>query len=176
MSRNLILLCATLLAFSVAIGATAQNMPAARAIQIQPIQPAPVVQPVVAPVATDAAATEQAPSGIQPIETMESVKAANQKLREANKALKAENDSLKARIAQMTTPGGSAVHAYCPTDTTSRNTAGAEANCAASGYKCEEVSGLCHQMCSSSEQCAAGHSCNPCNNKCENNAGPITQC
>ena len=110
------------------------------------------------------------------MQTVEGLTEANGKLREENRVLRAENASLKDRIANMTTPGGSAVHAYCPTETVSRNTAGAEANCAASGYKCEDVSGLCHKTCSSSDQCSAGHSCNPCNNKCENNAGPITQC
>jgi hypothetical protein len=180
MSRSLILFCATVLAATVALGATAQNMPPVRAIQvqpIQPIQPAPAAQDTqVAPVARPVAETDQASPGVQPIETVESMKAANQNLREANKKLKTENATLKDRLAQMTTRGGSLVRAYCPTDTTSRNTAGAEANCAATGYKCEDVSGMCHKTCSSSDQCAIGHSCNPCNNKCENNSGPITQC
>ena len=183
MSRSLILLCATLLAATVAIGAMAQNTPPVRAIQVQPIKLEPIqpaTQPAeatqVSPAARDAAETDVAPSGIQPIETMESVKAANAKLREANKVLRHENATLKERITQFTTHGGSLVRAYCPTDTTSRNTAGDEANCAASGYKCEDVSGLCHKTCASSDQCAGGYSCNPCNNKCENNSGPITQC
>ena len=183
MSRNLILVCATLLAATIAIGAAAQNTQPVRTIQIQkiqPIQPAPSVQPIEATaspaVASDVAETDQAPSGIQPIETVESVKAANAKLREANKILRNENNSLKERLTQMTTRGGSLVRAYCPTETTSANTAGAEANCAASGYKCEDVSGLCHKTCASSDHCAGGYSCNPCNNKCENNSGPITQC
>jgi hypothetical protein len=183
MSRSLILLCATLVAATLAVGASAQNVPPVRAIQVQPIKLEPIqpaTQPAQAaqasPVAREAGETDAAVAGIQPIETVESIKAANQKLREANKILRNENNSLKDRITQMTTRGGSLVRAYCPTETTSANTAGAESNCGATGYKCEDVSGLCHKTCSSSDQCVGGYSCNPCNNRCENNAGPITQC
>ena len=171
MTRTLILVCATLLAVSVA---SAQTAPV-RAIQIQPIQPAPATQVQPAATANDATQATQA-EAIGPVQTVESLTAANKQLRENNRLLRNENAALKEKIANMTTPGGSAVRAYCPTETTSRNTAGAEANCAASGYKCEDVSGLCHKTCSSSDHCSVGHSCNPCNNKCENNSGAITQC
>ncbi len=167
MSRVLMLLCATLLA---ATFASAQSMPAVRPIKMQPVQPAPTTQ--VAPAPTEAVQAQ--PFG--PVQTVEGLTAANQKLRAENKALRTENGSLKAKLAALTTPGGSQVRAYCPAATISRNTAGAEADCAATGYKCEDVSGLCHKTCSSSEQCALGYSCNPCNSKCENNAGPATQC
>lgn len=170
MTRALILVCATLLAVTVA---SAQQ--AVRPIQIQPLQPAPATQATqVQPVAAPTQATQAEPIG--PVQTPEALAAANKQLRENNRLLRNENAALKEKIANMTTPGGSQVRAYCPTETISRNTAGAEASCAASGYKCEDVSGLCHKTCSSSDQCSVGHSCNPCNSKCENNSGPVTQC
>jgi hypothetical protein len=176
MTRVLILACATLLAATVA----SAQAPPVRAIQIQPIQaqPAPATQAIqVQPAATASDAAQVAPAEpIGPVQTPEALAAANQQLRENNRLLRNENSALKDRILQMTTRGGSQVRAWCPTETTSRNTAGAEADCGATGYKCEDVSGLCHKTCTSSDQCAVGHSCNPCNNHCENNAGPITQC
>ncbi len=174
MTRPLILLCALL----VATVAAAQ-------MQVQPIKVAPRPQPApttqatqVSPAVDDASEAIQDEAPSQALETVDSLRAANKNLREKNKALRNENVTLKDRLAQMTTPGGSLVRAYCPTETTSRNTAGAEANCGASGYKCEDVSGLCHKTCSSSEQCAVNHTCNPCNSKCEYSAGgaPPTTC
>jgi hypothetical protein len=168
MSRVLILVCATLLAATVA----SAQAPPVRAIQIQPIQPAPTTQ--VQPAATASDAAQAVPAEpIGPVQTPEALAAANKQLRENNRLLRNENSALKDRILQMTTPGGSQVRAYCPNESTSRNTAGAEANCAASGYTCEAVSGLCRTTCSTSDQYAGGYTCNPCNRQCEYTAGGV---
>ncbi|GAB1597080.1 hypothetical protein [Lysobacter claricitrinus] len=74
-----------------------------------------------------------------------------------NKELKGQVATLTDRIAEMTHPGGSLVHAYCETPTLSRNTAGATSNCANNGFGCEPVSGLCRTSARSSDECAAGY-------------------
>ena len=66
----------------------------------------------------------------------------------------------------MTKLGGSQVRAYCPSRQVSRNTAGAEINCASSGYNCESVSGLCHTSCSNAEACAEGYNCDAEHGRC----------
>jgi hypothetical protein len=171
MSRVLSVLCAALLAASVA---GAQTVPSVRPIKIQPVQPAPAVQATqVAPAPADAAVTDQAASPMQPIETMESLQAANKQLRESNKLLRAENTALKDRITALTTPGGSLVRAYCPTRTLSRNTAGAESDCSSSGYTCEDVSGLCRTTCQSSDMCAGGYTCDVGAGRCIYTAGGV---
>jgi hypothetical protein len=172
MTRVTILLCA----LALTAAAAAQTV---RPIKVTPVQaaPAPVEQATqVSPAVEDAARTTGQESAPRPIDTVESLRAANNKLRADNRTLRAENNDLKQQILGYTRHGGSLVTAYCPTATLSRNTAGDERDCAAGGYKCEKVSGLCHATCSTSAECATGYSCNPCNNKCENNAGPITQC
>ncbi|GAB3379932.1 hypothetical protein [Lysobacter fragariae] len=73
-----------------------------------------------------------------------------------NKQLRLENEDLRAKLAQWTSKGGSLVHAYCETPTLSRNSAGADSNCATNGYTCEPVSGLCRTMVRSSAECAPG--------------------
>ena len=73
--------------------------------------------------------------------------------------LREENAALKQRVDAMTSLGGSQVHAYCPNPGTSRNTAGAEANCNQAGYNCEPVSGLCRTSCQTSDMCAANFTC-----------------
>lgn len=80
----------------------------------------------------------------------------NTALRQENDQLKQENAELQGRIAAMTSLGGSEVHAYCSDASTSRNTAGANNDCAATGYTCEPVSGLCRTIVRSSAECAAG--------------------
>jgi hypothetical protein len=164
MSRALVALCATLFFAHLA---SAQNM---QAVRPTTVQPAPAVQQVQTAPATS---TDQAASAIQPIETVESLKAANKQLRENNKLLRAENTALKDKITALTTPGGSLVHAYCPTRTLSRNTAGAEADCAASGYTCEDVSGLCRTTCQSSDMCAGGYTCDVGKVRCIYTAGGV---
>jgi len=75
---------------------------------------------------------------------------------EKNKQLRGENDGLRNQLAEYTRRGGSLVHAYCETETVSRNTAGARNDCAPTGYKCEPVGGLCRTSANDSNQCADG--------------------
>lgn len=84
---------------------------------------------------------------------------ARRKLEIENQNLREENAALKQRLENFTSLGGSEVHAYCPSETTSRNTAGAEANCAAGGYTCEPVTGLCRESCETSAACATTFKC-----------------
>ena len=64
--------------------------------------------------------------------------------------------------------GGSLVHAYCPAgdNTVSRNTAGAETNCAAAGYTCEPVTGQCRTTCQTSDMCSRGFTCDTGRQRC----------
>lgn len=71
-----------------------------------------------------------------------------------------------AKIDALTTPGGSLVRAYCASPTVSRNTAGAEEDCADSGYRCDQVSGLCHRSATSSQMCSAGFNWDARSNQC----------
>jgi hypothetical protein len=89
-----------------------------------------------------------------------------QKERDKNRELKAEVQSLQARIAEMTRPGGSLVHAYCASPTVSRNTAGASSDCESQGYTCEPVSGLCRTSARSSADCAGSNIHCPTTNTC----------
>jgi len=108
----------------------------------------------IAPLAQPAAATAQ----------IDQEALARQKLESENKKLREENAALKQRLENFTSLGGSEVHAYCPSKTTSRNTAGAETNCAAGGYECEPVSGLCKTSCTTSgDTCSFGFTCGPSN-------------
>lgn len=76
-----------------------------------------------------------------------------------NKQLRAENEALKARIDGFTRLGGSHVVAYCENPSTSRNTAGASADCSLAGYNCEPVSGQCRTTCQTSDMCSGGFVC-----------------
>jgi len=80
------------------------------------------------------------------------------RLERENKRLKEENEALKRQVAEMTVLGGSQVHAYCADATTSANTAGARTDCAASGYGCDQVTGLCKTRCETSSDCGGGGS------------------
>lgn len=73
-----------------------------------------------------------------------------------NARLKEENAALKQRIEALTTLGGSEVRAYCAAPNLSKNTAGAEKNCADAGYSCDDVSGLCNNRCDSAAECSGG--------------------
>ena len=96
----------------------------------------------------------------------------NARLKAENASLQDENASLSARIAAMTSLGGSEVHAYCPNSTTSRNTAGAESSCAdLGGYTCESVSGLCRTRCQTTDMCAPGWTCDTGIEQCVNTSG-----
>lgn len=83
-------------------------------------------------------------------------KAQFEKEREKNQKLRTENASLQAQLAEWTRKGGSLVHAYCETPTLSVSSAGARNDCAASGYGCEPVSGLCRTVARTSNDCAPG--------------------
>lgn len=127
---------------------------AASAQTVQPIRLAPVVRPSVDAAQIDQAALEKAA------------------LERENKRLREENAQLKKRLDDMTSLGGSEVHAYCPDRETSRNTAGAESSCAgAGGYTCEPVSGLCRTSCQTTDMCAAGYTCDTGAQQCVYTAG-----
>lgn len=79
-----------------------------------------------------------------------------EKEREKNQQLRAENANLQSQLAEWTRKGGSLVHAYCETPTMSASSAGARNDCAASGYNCEPVSGLCRTVARTSDDCAPG--------------------
>lgn len=103
-------------------------------------QNAATLRPMVAPVKVDAVQVDW--------------KVQYDKERAKNQELRGQVASLQAELASWTSKGGSQVHAYCETETLSRNTAGASNDCAASGYKCERVSGLCRTSANSSAECA----------------------
>lgn len=101
------------------------------------------------------------PAAIQPVDPAAASRAKDYEAlyrKEAgkNRELRAEVQSLTQRIAEMTRPGGSLVQAYCESNSVSRNTAGARSDCAASGFACEQVSGLCRTSARSTSDCAAG--------------------
>lgn len=103
-------------------------------------QNAATLRPMVAPVKVDAVQVDW--------------KAQYDKERAKNQALRGQVASLQAELASWTSKGGSQVHAYCETETLSRNTAGASNDCAASGYRCEPVSGLCRTSARVTADCA----------------------
>lgn len=76
--------------------------------------------------------------------------------RSKNQQLRDENSGLRAQLDAWTRKGGSQVHAYCETPTLSVSSAGARNDCAASGYGCEPVSGLCRTVARTSNDCAPG--------------------
>lgn len=133
------LLFASLLVFAAA--AAAQNM------QVRPIQ-----------LQANPAATAIDETGMLRTEVA--------KLRSENKRLAAENADLRAQVDGYRVLGGSQVHAYCSAPATSRNTAGAESDCAKSGYNCESVSGLCRTSCQTSDMCAGGFTCDTSTSQC----------
>ena len=116
------------------VPAIAQNMPAAPAMQ--------GVRPAVSPQLAHAMDIDY--------------QAQYRKEVQKNKQLRGENTDLRQQLAEYTRHGGSLVHAYCETETVSRNTAGARNDCAPTGYKCEPVSGLCRTSANDSIQCADG--------------------
>lgn len=103
-------------------------------------QNAATLRPMVAPVKVDAVQVDW--------------KVQYDKERAKNQALRGQVASLQAELASWTSKGGSQVHAYCETETLSRNTAGASNDCAASGYRCEPVSGLCRTSARVTADCA----------------------
>lgn len=124
---------------------------AQQAFQIQPIQ-----RPVVTP---KAEVIQQDSDAAQKVMTIEEAKAKIAQLARQKRDLNAKLTDALARIDAMTKPGGSLVRAYCAGPELSRNTAGAEENCAASGYACGPVEGTCRRSCTISDECAGTHNC-----------------
>lgn len=96
----------------------------------------------------------------------EQMKAQIERLKREKRALRlqlqttlGDLQAANGRIDEMTRKGGSLVTAQCVSPELSRNTAGAEENCSASGYACEAVSGLCRRMCNVTTDCAGGFVC-----------------
>jgi len=123
----------------------------------------PAAVPAPTPVATAAPADA---ATIQP-----DYRAELEKARAKNRQLRSENESLRAQLAQWTIKGGSLVHAYCETATLSASTAGARNDCAATGYTCEPVSGLCRTSATDGSQCAVGRTWCVYGNRCVASAG-----
>jgi hypothetical protein len=112
---------------------------------LQSIRIAPLAQPKVQAAQIDEATLEKA------------------RLERENRRLREENEALKKQVDDFTALGGSNVHAYCASQNTSRNTAGAETTCGGN-LACEPVSGLCKTSCTSTSDCATG-SCEICGNE-----------
>jgi hypothetical protein len=132
MRQSISVLAAACLLTSVAASAQNTPMPA----------PAAAPRPMIVPQMTHAAEID--------------FQAQYRKEVEKNKQLRSENDSLHRQLLEYTQRGGSLVHAYCETETVSRNTAGARNDCAPTGYRCEPVSGLCRTSANDSNQCSDG--------------------
>lgn len=105
-----------------------------------PAQNAATMRPMIAPVKADAMQIDW--------------KAQYDKEHAKNQELRGQVGSLQAQLDAWTSKGGSQVHAYCETETLSRSTAGASNDCAASGYRCEPVSGLCRTSARDTAECA----------------------
>jgi hypothetical protein len=135
--KKLILIACVALSFAAASSAQTQVQPAVKPLVVQPLQ-----------VATPKPELES---------NLPEQRIA--KLEAEKRALQEENMRLREQNRQMTELGGSQVRAYCPSVEVSRNTAGAENNCASSGYNCEQVSGLCYTSCSTGIECAKDFNC-----------------
>jgi hypothetical protein len=80
-------------------------------------------------------------------------------LRAKNRELDVKLQQSLSQLDEITKRGGSLVRAYCRDDRLSVNSAGASENCAASGYACAPVEGLCYRRCNVTIQCASGFVC-----------------
>jgi len=149
-SIRVVLLAATCMAFAAtAQGQFTPSLPKTPPSQpVQAMAPAPVDRPALQGTEIDQDALER-----------KRLEKENRELREENAKLKADNAALSARVDNFTSLGGSEVRAYCPDRDTSRNTAGAQTDCNRSGYTCEDVSGLCHTSCQTTDMCAVGWVC-----------------
>jgi hypothetical protein len=152
-----VLLAAACLAFAAA--APAQFTPAI------PKTPPPRPAQAVAPVSAERPVLQGTELDQEALERQR-LESENRRLREENARLKSENAELSARVDNFSRLGGSEVRAYCPDRETSRNTAGAETDCTRSGYVCEEVSGLCHSSCQTTDMCAVGWVCDTSIEQC----------
>ena len=127
--------------------------------------------PVIQPVPNTAAV--QAPAGEAIVQDPEKMKATINKLKKEKRELRqqlqmsvADLQEARRQLDEMTRLGGSLVTAQCVSPSLSRNTAGAEENCAASGYACEQVSGQCRRQCNVSTDCSVGFLCDTSVNRC----------
>jgi hypothetical protein len=147
-----------LLALVLVTPATAQmSVPRIQPIQVQPV--------AVSPQGADAV--------LEPWMTPETAKRAIEQLRAERTELKASLADTNTRLAEaiakideMTKSGGTLVKAYCASSTVSRNTAGAEEDCAAGGYRCDQVTGLCHRRATHSLMCSTGFNWDANTNQC----------
>jgi TolA-binding protein len=78
-----------------------------------------------------------------------------QRLRTQVQQLTQQRDALQQQVTQMTTRGGSLVHAYCEAQSVSRNTAGARQDCGY--YACAPVTGTCNSSCNTTTECEEGY-------------------
>lgn len=129
-----------------------------QAQRITPVQPAPVA------VAPDPSAAQVDTDVVDPQGTIDRLRTQNRKLKADNERLKQDLLRVEDRLEQMTTRSGSAVRAYCENPSTSRNTAGASRACGA--YVCDEVSGLCPDRCTTSDQCSGSNRCDTKHHVC----------
>jgi len=116
----------------------------------------PVIQPLVISPLPQVAPLEVDDNSVTKAMTLEEANALIAKLKKDRSEKSLELRAALERINEMTKFGGSLVQAYCTSDTMSRNSAGASENCAASGYSCDSVSGLCHRRATISGHCAEG--------------------
>lgn len=136
--------------------------------QIQQIRPQ-VLRPLIQPQST----VQAVPASQLNYQDPEMMKAQIARLKKDKRELRlqlnasvADLQAARKTLDEMTRAGGSLVTAQCASPALSRNSAGAEENCAASGYGCEPVSGLCRRMCSTSDQCASGFLCDTGAQRC----------
>jgi len=150
-------------------------VPALAQIQIMQMPQSPP-EPVVAPAPAAPQIQMVAPSEMptfDPASTPETARAEMTRLQNRIRDLRGQLavtlgdlQALRTQLDEMTRAGGSLVRAMCVSPTLSRNTAGAEENCAASGYTCASVEGTCHRQCTSTDQCAAGFVCDIGERRC----------
>ena len=145
----LVVACAAQAQFTPSIPKTPPTRP------VQPMAAAPMARPALQGTGIDQDALER-----------KRLEKENRELREENAKLKSDNAALSARLDAFGKLGGSEVHAYCANRETSRNTAGAETDCTRSGYVCEDVSGLCHSSCQTTDMCAVGWVCETDTQQC----------
>ena len=148
---------AALLAFSAAASSQTTMRP------VQPIRPMPAPTP-----ATQSAPIEAHTPELEAQKKISGLEHDVKRLEAENADLKAKNADLQGQVAGYSILGGSLVHAYCPKDnnTVSKNTAGAQTDCAAAGYTCEPVSGQCRTSCQTSDMCAARFTCDTAIQQC----------
>ena len=173
MKRGYILAAAAVIA--VAVPALAQftvaTPPAPQAPEVQQVQQ---VQQVQSPMMTVNLSSDYGskPVSFDPANDPDRARALIQQLRKDKLALRnqymttlGQYQEVLARIDEMTRMGGSLVTAHCE-GLLSVNTAGASENCAASGYTCASVSGLCHRQCNVTSECAPSFVCDTGEHRC----------